>query len=145
MNASDAGGLVLVVRRRIAATPERLFRAWTDAAEFARWWGPAGVVCESAEIDARVGGAYGIVNRMPDGSAIWIGGEFETVEPPHRLAFTWRTAPDGPASRVVVSFEAAEAGTEVVVRHERIASTQAREGHERGWIGCLDGLAHFAE
>src|SRR3954465_13076686 len=41
----------LTVRRRIAAPPERLFAYWTDPAHLARWWGPAGVTCDSATVD----------------------------------------------------------------------------------------------
>jgi hypothetical protein len=34
-----------------------------------------------------------------------------------------------------------ERSTEVVIRHERIASAAMRDDHARGWAGCLDGLA----
>jgi uncharacterized protein YndB with AHSA1/START domain len=55
------------------------------------WWGPsAAVSCASAEIDLRVGGRYRIANRFPDGRLLWIVGEFEVVEPPSRLVFSWR-------------------------------------------------------
>lgn len=33
----------------------------------------------------------------------------------------------------------------VVVTHERIDSAAVRTSHERGWIGCLDGLASNAQ
>lgn len=45
--------------------------------------------------------------------------------------------------RVTVRFEPRDDATEVIVVHERIASPGAREGHEHGWIGCLDGLDAF--
>jgi uncharacterized protein YndB with AHSA1/START domain len=40
------------------APPERVYRAFTDPAEFARWYGPPGfpVDPETVEVDARVGG-----------------------------------------------------------------------------------------
>ena len=141
-----AAGLTLVVRRRISASPDRLFRAWTIAEEFVRWWGPRGVVCEGAEIDLRIGGAYRIANRTPDGTLVWISGMFEAIQPPTRLAFTWRVD-RSPAeeSRVTVTFTAIGNETEVVVVHEQIASEATREDHELGWIGCLNGLAeHIA-
>ena len=44
-----------------------------------------------------------------------------------------------------VSFAAIdERSTEVVVDHDRVHSRGARDGHETGWIGCLDGLARWA-
>jgi Activator of Hsp90 ATPase homolog 1-like protein len=41
---------------------------------------------------------------------------------------------------VTVRFEPRGEVTDVVVRHERIADTSARDQHERGWLDCLDGL-----
>jgi uncharacterized protein YndB with AHSA1/START domain len=40
--------------------PERVYRAFTDPAEFARWYGPPGfpVDLETVELEARVGGRH---------------------------------------------------------------------------------------
>ena len=133
----------LVVRRLIAATPERLFAAWTVPAQLIAWWGPAPVRCLGAEVDLRVGGAYRIRNGMPDGSELVIAGAFERVEPPRLLVYTWQVGGE-PVSRVTVQFLAREAGTEVVVTHDRIHSAAVRDDHERGWIGCFDRLAVYA-
>jgi uncharacterized protein YndB with AHSA1/START domain len=55
--------------------------------------------------DLRVGGSYRIANRMPDGSTLWIAGEFELIEPPSRLMYTWRLEiPEASTERVSVSF-----------------------------------------
>jgi uncharacterized protein YndB with AHSA1/START domain len=135
----------LVVRRRIQATAEKLFAAWTQPQHLVNWWGPKGVVCPVAEIDLRIGGAYRIANRFPDGTTVWIAGLFEHIEPPHRLTYTWRLeSQQTPAERVTVCFNPLDEATEVVVTHERIASEAARTSHERGWSGCLDGLAAYA-
>jgi uncharacterized protein YndB with AHSA1/START domain len=145
-DTADPKGLTLIVRRIIDASPERLFGAWTDAHEFVRWWGPRGVACESAEIDLRIGGAYKIANRLPDGRLIMISGAFDLIEPPRRIGYSWRVDP-GPAehSRVVVCFQARGDQTEVVVTHERIQSEATRQDHEHGWNGCLDGLMAYTE
>jgi uncharacterized protein YndB with AHSA1/START domain len=136
----------LVVRRIIRARPEALFAAWTDPQQLTRWWGPKGVSCTAAEIDLRVGGRYRIANRMPDGSTLWIAGEFEVIEPPSRLIYSWRLEiPQASTERVSVSFVPRDSGTEVIVTHERIGSAAARTQHESGWIDCLGGLARFAE
>lgn len=134
----------LEVRKVVRATPERVFAAWTDPGQLRRWWGPAGATCPTAEVDLRVGGRYRIANRFPDGSTIWIVGRFEVVAPPDKLVYTWRLEP-GPerTERVTITFEARADGTEVVVVHERIPDTATREQHERGWLGCLDGLGEY--
>ncbi len=133
---------ILVVRRRIAASAERLFEAWTTPAQLTAWWGPRGVRCVHADVDARIGGAYRIENALPDGRTLFISGEFLAVEPPRRLVYTWSIEPGSAEPELVtVRFEPCGEETEVVVLHERIASEAARKGHKEGWEGCLEGLA----
>jgi len=137
-------GVTLEVRKTIAATPERLFAAWTDPAQLTAWRGPKGVACTGAEVDARVGGTYRIGNRLPDGMEIWIVGTFEVIERPRLLTYSWLIeGMQGDAERVTILFEARGAGTEVVVTHERIPNAAARDQHADGWEGCLNGLATF--
>lgn len=131
----------LTIRRRIHATPERLFEAWTDASQLQRWWGPPGVRCSHAELDARVGGRYRIDNEMPDGRVISFAGEFLDVVYAERLVFTWGVVPAPEHERVTVTFEPADSHTDVVVHHERIPDDERARSHEAGWVGCLDGLA----
>ncbi len=133
----------LTIRRVIAAPPARLFEAWTRPALLQQWWGPRGVRCTGAEVDLRVGGAYRIDNLLPDGTVLVISGTFEEIAAPHRLVYSWQIGGE-PVSRVTISFAAVTAGTEVTVFHERVHSDAARDGHQAGWLGCLDGLARFA-
>ena len=48
----------VVVQRAIAATPEKVFAAWTDPALLVQWWGPPGHQVASVEMDLRVNGRY---------------------------------------------------------------------------------------
>jgi uncharacterized protein YndB with AHSA1/START domain len=135
----------LVVTRWINASPARLFRAWTDEAELQAWWGPAGITCNRAEIDLRVGGKYVIGNDIGDNQTVVIEGEFVLIDPPHQLVFTWLIAGNEAAELVTVTFEPAMDGTDVTICHEKIGSEQSRARHLDGWLGCLDGLvAHVA-
>ena len=134
----------LVVRRTIQASPERLFAAWTEPEQLRAWWGPEGVVCVAAEVDLRPGGRYRIGNQLPDQRVLWIVGEFEVIEPPRRLVYTWRVEEIFETDeRVTVQFESQGAATEVIVTHERIPSREIRDQHEQGWEGCLAGLAKY--
>jgi len=137
----------LVVRRTFRASAERLFAAWTEPSQLQAWWGPAGVTCPHAEVDLRVGGRYRIRNEMQDGDTLWIEGEFEQIERPRLLVYTWRTdKATTPAERVTVQFEPRADKTEVIITHERVTDELTRKQHEAGWIGCLDGLAvHVAD
>jgi uncharacterized protein YndB with AHSA1/START domain len=141
---SDSATATLVVRRIIKATPERVFEAWTNPEQIKKWWGTESISCPDAEVDLRAGGRYRVANQLPDGRVVWISGEFEVVEPPHKLVYTWRMGSDGQDSeRVTVRFEPREGATEVIIVHERIPNQKTREAHENGWYGCLDGLVEF--
>jgi uncharacterized protein YndB with AHSA1/START domain len=136
--------VVLVVRRTIRASRERLFDAWSQPEQLKQWWGPKSVVCSDAQVDLKVGGRYRIANRFPDGKVVWISGVFEAIERPHLLVYTWQVgAEPGAEERVSVTFETRGDGTEVTVTHERIASAARRDMHEQGWVDCLDGLAEY--
>ncbi|HEX2790562.1 MAG TPA: SRPBCC domain-containing protein [Steroidobacteraceae bacterium] len=138
--------LTLIVRRTIRATPARLFEAWTQPAQLRQWWGPESVVCIDAEVDLRVGGRYRIANRFADGKILWIAGEFEAIEAPHKLVYTWALEPvSGATERVTVQFRPLGESTEVIVTHEGIASVPVRQRHEQGWQGCLSGLADYLQ
>ncbi|MGB1014427.1 MAG: SRPBCC family protein [Nannocystaceae bacterium] len=140
----DDAELSLMVRRTIAASPERLFRAWTDPNQIVRWWGPKGTRCIAAEMDLRVGGGYRIGNSMPDGNVLWIVGSFEKIEPPTRLVYSWSLENSPERERVSVRFLARGLGkTEVIVVHKRVANRAIYESHEAGWNGCLAGLEAY--
>ena len=136
--------IALEVRRLIYAPAQRVFEAWTQPEHLKKWWGPRSVTCIHAEIDLRVGGSYRIANQFPNGSVVWILGNFEVIDEPRKLVYTWRTNPDSPLfERVTVQFKACSEATEVVVRHERIPDAATRDKHEHGWEGCLSGLANY--
>jgi uncharacterized protein YndB with AHSA1/START domain len=137
-------GIVLVVRRTIRASAERVFAAWTQPQHLCAWWGPRPVTCSAAEVNLCVGGRYRIVNALPDGTTIAIDGEFLEVEPPAKLVYTWRIGQESEQSSLVtVRFEAHGDVTEVIVIHDQISSEPVRDSHEKGWIGCLDGLSLY--
>ncbi len=136
-------GVALVARRTIRASAERIFDAWTRPEHLRAWWGPRPVTCSGAEVDLRVGGRYRIANAIPDGTTVIIEGEFREILPPHKLVYTWQMGQGGEESLVTVRFEPRGESTEVVVVHENIPTDAVRDSHEKGWEGCLDGLAAF--
>jgi uncharacterized protein YndB with AHSA1/START domain len=117
---------------------------FTDADELARWWGPKGFTAASVELDARVGGRYRIEMQPPEGGTFWLGGEFREVDPPVRLAYTFRYEepdPDDRENLVVVTLRDQVDVTEVVVEHGPFATEARRALHDEGWTDCLDRLA----
>jgi uncharacterized protein YndB with AHSA1/START domain len=132
----------LAMRRNLPASPDRCFRAWTDAEELKRWFSPGANEVVLAETDPRVGGRYRVVMRSPDGEEHEVSGEFREVLANRKLVFTWawRGTPER-QSLVTVEFLPAGDATLVTLTHEEFADDAARDRHHRGWTGSLDRLA----
>jgi uncharacterized protein YndB with AHSA1/START domain len=130
----------LQLSRVIRASPEKVFRAWTEPEALKQWWGPGPVTCPEAHVDLREGGAYRLANLQPDGTIVWISGRFERVRPPEELVYTWTIGSDDEPTVVRVRFLPHPEGTELVLTHDRFAAAAVRDMHLEGWSGCLDKL-----
>jgi uncharacterized protein YndB with AHSA1/START domain len=146
--------LMLEQTRVIRATRASAYQAWTDPEILKQWFGPTGMYCPRVELDVRVGGAYHIeVHPTPQAAAdaatpesmsreAAAHGVYTRVVPNELLQFNWIPSwQPGEESLVTVSFKDVDGGTEVAIRHERFSSESSREGHSKGWVGCLAKLA----
>jgi len=134
----------LTLKRRLKAPPAKVYAAWTDAAQLARWFGPAKVTVVRAEADARVGGRYRIVMRTDDGEEHNVGGVYREVVPNQKLVFSWawRSTPER-ESLVTVGLKADGDGTWLTLTHEQFFDDEARQRHEHGWTGTFDKLEAY--
>lgn len=71
--------------RLIDAPPERVFRAFSDPAQLAHWWGPNGFSSTFHTFDLRPGGAWRFVMHGPDGKDYPNENVFREVVPPERV------------------------------------------------------------
>ncbi len=126
----------LQISRALPAPPDRVWRAFTDPAALAAWFWPERFAT-TAETDVRVGGRYRIDGP---GAGMAVSGEYVSVEPPNRLAFTWRW--DGETEETLVTLElvATGDGTRLALTHERFSDDADRDNHAKGWSDCLDRL-----
>lgn len=76
-----------VASRVIDASPERVFRAFSDPSRLARWWGPDGFTNTITEFDLRTGGAWSFVMHGPDGTNFPMKHVFIEVKEPERIVF----------------------------------------------------------
>jgi uncharacterized protein YndB with AHSA1/START domain len=135
--------LALRMRRVLPAPRERVFRAFTDPGELAEWWGPKGFTAPSIELDLRSGGTYRIAMQPPDGDLFYLSGEFREVDPPARLAYTFRWEDPDPDDRetvVTLSFEDLGESAEVMFTQRAFSTEGRRALHEQGWTDSLDRL-----
>ena len=131
----------LTIKRRFNAPPEKVFAAWTDPEKVKRWMGPGAVEVMRAECDLRVGGRYRWLMKSPDGEEHDVSGVYREVVANKKLVFTWawKSTPER-ESLVTLTFKDDDGGTVMTLVHEQFFDEAARDGHNRGWSGCLDKL-----
>ena len=134
----------LTIKRRLNASPAKVYDAWTDPKKIMQWFGPDGVTMLSAESDPRVGGRYRLIARSPDGETHNVSGVFREVVPNEKLVFTWSwiSTPER-ESLVTVLLKEDGGATLLTLTHEQFFDEPARERHQQGWTGALDKLARF--
>lgn len=77
----------VIVTRTFDASPEAVWRAWTEDAYVMQWWGPDGFTSPAAKMDVRVGGTSHVAMRSPDGHDMWMTWVYTKVEPYSRLEY----------------------------------------------------------
>jgi uncharacterized protein YndB with AHSA1/START domain len=141
--AAASDGLTLHVRRILSSPRAVVYRALTDPAQLAKWWGPRGFTAPSVDFDPRVGGSYRIAMQPPEGDRFHLSGAFLEVEPPARLAYTFRWDPPAPADRetiVTLLLREMDEGTEVLLNQGEFATGERLDLHERGWTESFGRL-----
>jgi len=142
----------LVVRRRIKAPREKVYRAWTEPELLKQWFAPLPYTTPVAELDVRPGGANRIVMQGPDGQQIPCEGVYLEVIKNHRLVYTdaytsaWEPA-SKPFMTGILTLEDAGGETDYTARvlHWNVADREQHEamGFHEGWGKCTDQLAEL--
>ncbi len=133
----------VTLKRHIKAPPAKVFAAWTQTAQLARWFGPhetaAGTV--KAELDVRVGGKFRVSFDDVNGEYHEVGGTYREVVPDQRLQFTWawHSTPER-ESLVTITIVPDGQGSMLTLLHEQFFDQKAADGHKHGWTGTLDKL-----
>jgi uncharacterized protein YndB with AHSA1/START domain len=109
-----------------------------------KWFGPDSGPVSKAETDVRVGGRYTVAFQTEDGEKHQVSGIYREVVPNEKLAFSWAwiTMPER-ESFVTVTIKRDGDGCILTLHHEQFADEAARDGHEKGWTGCLEKLERF--
>jgi len=139
----------LVITRVFQAPIALVFAAWTEPQHLAHWSGPQGFTTPESSMDFRPGGRYRACLRAPDGVDHWVGGVYQTIEPPHKLVMThaWEDAQGRPGHQTLVTVTLSEEGPKATRMHFRqsgFESVASREGHGGGWSSSFERLqAHL--
>jgi uncharacterized protein YndB with AHSA1/START domain len=138
----------VVINRSFDAPRELVFKAWTDPALLAEWWGPGGFTSIVTAWDARPEGAIRVDMRGPDGTVYPMGGTVREVSPPGKFVFM--SGPlDGKGGFLfeilnTVTFEAEGAATRLTLVARVITKKQGVDhylkGMRAGWTQSLERL-----
>jgi uncharacterized protein YndB with AHSA1/START domain len=145
----------LVLTRIINASPEKVYRAWTEPELLKQWFAPAPYTTPTAELDVRPGGSNLVIMRGPDGNEFPNRGLYLEVVPNQRLVFTdaytqnWEPS-EKPFMTVILTFKPeGDSKTKYTarVRHWTVADRETHEkmGFHQGWGMCTDQLAALVE
>jgi uncharacterized protein YndB with AHSA1/START domain len=156
MNSNaEAGSHASVKLSRVFNTSvQHLFECFTQPELIARWWGPEGTSCPSAQAQLEVGGKYRFVMQGAAGEEPnVVHGEYLVVEPPERLVFTWawedpamEAAEAAEVTQVTLLFRpVGEKQAEVALTHELFLTAERASAHRDGWGSSLECLACVLE
>ena len=145
----------LVLTRLIDASPDKVFRCWTEPSLLKQWFAPAPVTTPVAEVDLRVGGANRMVMQTPDGQEIPCPGTYLEIVPDRKLVFTdaytgdWVPKNGKPFMTAIITFDDEDGKTRYTarVRHWSADDKKTHEdmGFHPGWGQCADQLAALAK
>ena len=146
-STGSTGGDVTTVRvvRVIPAPPERVFDAWLDPEAIRVWMCPGDIFESVAEIDATEGGGYSIVMRSPGLDDRHVG-EYQLIDRPRRLRFTWSSASTHHRATLVdLTFAPyGDGACELTLLHSELPPDRV-EGHAIGWRAHLRMLFDHLE
>ena len=118
MRPDDASARELVTTRILHAPRERVFRAFSEAAQLAQWWGPDGFTNTFHEFDLRAGAAWRYTMHGPNGADYPNESVFVEVVMPERIVLEHVS---GPRFRLTITL-AAEAGRTRLTWRQRFPS-----------------------
>lgn len=141
-------GNTIRLHRVLRATPEKIYRAFTDADGMARWLPPHGFTCKVHHLDAKVGGTFRMsFTNFTTMKSHSFGGEFLELTPYERIRYTDKfDDPNLPGEMTVtVVFKKVSCGTELNVTQENIPEVIPPEMCYLGWQESLSHLANLVE
>jgi uncharacterized protein YndB with AHSA1/START domain len=139
----------IVVERTVAATPERIFEAYTDPKLVPRWWAPPGGSLRVEQMDVRPGGKYRYVQRNPGGQELVFLGSYVAVTPPTRLVYTFEVEGQGNPVTTTVDLRGEGEATRVTLTNlcvsKEVREMMSKYGAEAGARAALQQLAKLVE
>lgn len=136
------------LHRVLKTSPEKVFRAFTEANAIAAWLPPYGFLCTVHELNAQVDGTFRMsFHNFTTGNGHSFGGKYIEVKPAEFLKYTDKfDDPDLPGEMTTsVWLQKVSAGTEIKIIQENIPAVIPVEMCYLGWQESLEKLAKLVE
>ena len=136
------------LHRILKASPEQVFRAFTNAAAIASWLPPYGFLCTVHQMEAKKGGTFRMsFTNFSTGNGHSFGGTYLELVPNERIRNTdVFDDPNLPGTITnTVTLRAVSVGTELEVLQEGIPEMIPAEACYLGWQESLTLLAKLVE
>lgn len=141
-------GHTIRLHRVLRATPERVYRAFTNPDAMAKWLPPNGFTGKVHQMDVRDGGTHKMsFTNFTSGKSHSFGGRYLEVKPSERLRYTDKfDDPNLPGEmQVTVTFKKVPSGTELNVVQEGVPEVIPADACYVGWGESLALLAKLVE
>jgi len=136
------------LHRVIKASPEKVYRAFTEALALASWMPPYGFIGIVHDMDVKVGGTFKMsFQNFTTGNSNSFGGEYLEVVPNERLKYTDQFEDSNLQGTIIntIWFEKTSVGTDVKILQENIPSMIPVEMCYLGWQESLEKLIKLVE
>ncbi len=138
----------VILHRVFSASPEKIFKAFTDADAIASWLPPYGFVCKVHHMDVKVGGAYKMsFTNFTTGNSHSFGGEYLEITQDKYLKYTDQFDDPNVPGQMITTIELKKVmcGTELFATQEGIPDIIPVEMCYLGWQESLEKLKHLVE
>lgn len=138
----------VTLHRVLKASPEKVYRAFTEANALASWLPPYGFLCTVHEMNVKVGGTYKMsFQNFSTGHGHSFGGKYLEMKPNELLKYTDQfDDPNLPGEMITsVWLQKVSVGTEIKIVQEGIPSMIPAEMCYLGWQESLEKLAKLVE
>lgn len=136
------------LHRVVKASPEKIFRAFTEPNAIASWLPPYGFLCTVHEMDVKVGGSFRMsFQNFSTGNGHSFGGNYVELKQGEFLKYTDKfDDPNLPGEMTTsVWLRKVSVGTEVKILQEGIPAVIPAEMCYLGWQESLEKLIKLVE
>ncbi len=139
---------VVKIHRVLAADPEKVYKAFTDADAMASWLPPFGFTCKVHHMDVKVGGTYKMsFTNFTTGNSHSFGGEYLEVKTNELIKYTDQFDDPNLPGKMITTVELKKVlcGTELFATQEGIPDVIPTEMCYLGWQESMEKLKKLVE